>query len=775
MSIVRLGLISGSSCEGSARPVSLLALGALVVGVLCAAVSPSTAAAFAAVSPAPVYSSASGLPDNRVYEQVSPADKNGNNAGAASNGAGEGEGQVLGFGGYARYALAAPDGNGVLFEGSGAMGETAAGYNLFFEAQRSASGWSTRGILPRAQGQSAQGGTLALQPASVDPSADLTHVMFHAHQGLFAPPPNPQCGKKGEEGGELYLGDSNAGFANATWLDRPQTPNPVENCTNTPASGGLVGGTPDFSTVYFTYPGTLLPEDAARVPHANQAWGLYEYSSGGGLREAGVLPDGSLDPFGAVPAASQTGRTVTGNQVSADGSRLFFVSPDPESCVKGNNCAVDPPELYVRENGDKTLLVSQDTLLPKLGGLPASAPGGVSEMFNPTPYTNAGTGVVAPGGPTGSDVFASPDGSQAFFQSEDKLTADAPEGPPGNVSPKTYDFDVNTGSLTYLPGVVGEIETVSADGSSMVFLSPGAVASPAVLELWSAGPGGGTVTPITQLTGQTTRSYPNLNRPPLDVAVARMSTDGSAVVFMTGMSLPGAFNSGTGVEQVYRYDVPANTISCVSCPPVGVAPTSNAELSTLQANEEEPLDGDIGMVDERGVSDDGDRVFFDTADPLVPQDTDGTRDVYEWENGTVYLLSSGRSLSNNYFLDSSENGGDVFFATTDGLVPGDTDGAYDVYDARVPHPGDNPPVAAVPCQGSVCQGPPRVPVPLGAPASATFSGLGSVVPEPVTTPPQTVAKKKTVKCPKGKKLSHGKCVKEKMKAKKAGDKRRVRS
>ena len=89
------------------------------------------------------------------------------------------------------------------------------------------------------------------------------------------------------------------------------------------------------------------------------------------LSEAGVLPDGSLDQFGAVPAASLHGRAITGNQVSADGLRAFFVSPDPASCGNGNDCAVDPPELYVRENGEKTVLVSQDTLLPQVNGLPA--------------------------------------------------------------------------------------------------------------------------------------------------------------------------------------------------------------------------------------------------------------------------------------------------------------------------------------------------------------------------------------------------------------------
>jgi hypothetical protein len=232
-----------------------------------------------------------------------------------------------------------------------------------------------------------------------------------------------------------------------------------------------------------------------------------------------------------------------------------------------------------------------------------------------------------------------------------------------------------------------------------------------------------------------------------------------------------------GSEQIYRYDALANTLGCVSCPPQGVTPTGDASMSSLQASETyEKQTIDLRqMVYARGISSDGDRVFFDTPDPLVPQDTNtnspeveieqGTfakqgRDVYEWENGVVYLISGGKSARNSLYLDSSENGDDVFFATTESLVPGDTDGGFDVYDARVPHPKDNPPTAAVPCEGSVCEGPPRVPSPLAAPASATFSGLGNPTPEAQVVSGPTKTIKKSVKCAKGKRLSHGKCVRK---------------
>jgi len=766
----------------------------ILTGAVCALgdALPAGAGAYATIEGSPIFSTAPGLPDGRVYEQVSPANKNGNEAGA------DDRPNAQNPGGEERYAFAAADGDSVLFEGTGPMGEAATAMNPYFVATKNegAAGWATRAITPAPRQPVPEiGGTLN-KLTYVDPSADLSRVMFKAgDEGTYAllgPETESGSCRTWNGGNEMYLAGSDP-FVPATWLERPEIENPIENCAEGQSAGAPVGGTPDFGIVYFTYPGTLLPEDASRASHAGtgervEAWGFYEDREGA-LREAGVLPDGGLDPFGAVPAASGHARAIEGNQVSTQvspggapaGSRAFFVSPDPASCETNggqNDCAVDPPELYVRENGERTQLVSRDTLLPKAGGLPASAPDGVFEMPNSPPETPRSGG---------SYVFASPDGSQAFFQSEDRLTSSAPEGPPGDTSPKTYDFDLETGTLTYLPNVAGEIIVTDSDGSSFAFVRPGVGGEPAELDLWSAGPGGGSITPVTQLPGGATSGGQHTARNTVYVSVARMSSDGSVLVFATNTILPGGFNSG-GQEEIYRYEASANALGCVSCPPHGVTPTGNVSMSPLQYSEQTKPYPTRGMVDERGISSDGDRIFFDTPDPLVPQDknTGATiqgpegpqpqgRDVYEWENGVVYLISAGKSAFSSYFLDSSENGDDVFFATAEGLVPGDTDGAYDAYDARVPHPGDNPPAAAVPCEGAVCQGPPRVPSPLAAPGSATFSGLGNPAPElsaalvakPKSTPKRAVCKRGYVK-------KHGRCVTTKPKKKARKSDRRGR-
>jgi hypothetical protein len=767
---------------------ALMAVGMVAAVAFMLFVIPSSVWAYATIEGPPTFSSAPGLPDGRVYEQVSPANKNGNQAGATTD-------PYETDGAENKYGYTSPNGDAMLFEGTGAMGESASGANMMFVATKNAgaAGWNTRSLTPAPHALAEDGEILAAEQLQgaftyIDPSRDLSHAMFvPGNVGAEYASLPKYCGYA------LYLTNGDP-FASATWLEQPQIQDSVEDCA-AGAEAAPVGGTPDFSTVYFTYPGTLLSEDAERASHtsaatatpdAGNAWGFYEYS-GGVLREAGLLPNGKLSPFGAVPAGSGHGRARFGNQVSEDGERAFFVSPDPASCEPygENDCTINPPELYVREDGDRTRLVSEDMLLPAEGGQPAAAPDGPSRM--PDETLSAFTRHPED---QGAYVFASADGSQAFFQSKDRLTAAAPEG----TDSKTYDFDLETGVLTYLPGVEGQVLATDKDGSAFAFVRPEEGSSSAELDIWQSGPVGGTVRPVTQLPGLP-RSLGDNKAGVLGsvyISEARMSEDGSVLVFTTATDMSSAFNSG-GFEQVYRYDASSNALGCVSCAPAGIVPNGDVSMSSLQPAEtyEKPVLSAGGVVESRGISANGDRIFFDTPTPLVPQDTDTSapevacnadelcpqgRDVYEWENGVVYLISGGKSPRSSYYLDSSENGDDVFFATAESLVPADTDGGYDVYDARVPQPGDNPPANAVPCEGSVCQGPPREQPPLAPPASATFSGLGNSTPEPAEGTKSVVsanAKPKAKGCPKGKTRKRGSraCAGAKSKKKASGDRR----
>jgi hypothetical protein len=681
----------------------------LVSALACTAVvtvSPATAGAYATVGASSTSASVGGLPDGRVYEQASPANKHGN-------------GTLLGaFGNHKVFGNATADGDAVLYWGEGPLAEHSSSGNALalFVSRRTNSGWITRSAMPRgAPGVSSpeeNNSFFAQIPLWFFPSADLSQLVFSVDGADVGAP--DFLGFKAN----VYLSGSDP-FVEPAWISRPQLV-PFGNTANEDRATVVGGSRENLDPVFFAWDGKLLPQDASRESGSS----LYEYRDGV-LSEAGVLPDGTLSPSGAAPAGAPTNKPdQMGNEVSVDGSRAFFISRDPATDAV--------PQLYVRETAadgsQSTALVSRDELLPKVGGLPASAPDGpalvaTTELLDdaesgPTPQRLGGSPLW---------VFASPDGSHAFFQSEDQLTSDAPEGPPGNTTLKAYDFNTVTGTLEYVPGLVGSIVTVSTDGSSLLFENTST--SPFELDRWVRGPGGGSVTPVAQLPAGPVGCEPVHGGAATVACVgpARMSADGSVVVFATESPIPG-FNDGGKFRQIFRYDAMLNEITCVSCPPAGVSPSGNAVLSSVDynLNESKTIDATNDVVDARGISGDATHVFFDTPDPLVAQDVNGKRDVYEWENGTVFLLSTGTSKQDSLAMDNSESGNDAFFATTSGLVVGDTDGAYDVYDARVPRPGDNPPPSAVPCQGDVCQGSPSVPSLLGLPSSATFSGVGNV-------------------------------------------------
>jgi hypothetical protein len=164
----------------------------------------------------------------------------------------------------------------------------------------------------------------------------------------------------------------------------------------------------------------------------------------------------------------------------------------------------------------------------------------------------------------------------------------------------------------------------------------------------------------------------------------------------------------------------------------------------------------LGVAAPHSISDDGSRVFFESNNALVPGDTNGVMDVYEWErdgtgsceqaNGCIFLLSSGRSPYPSVLVGASASGSDVFIATRQSLVGQDIDSNYDIYDVRVGGGlASQNPTVVVPCGGDACKPLPSPAPVFGSPASAAFSGAGNI-----TTP---VAKAK-VKSKPGKVKRH---------------------
>jgi hypothetical protein len=661
-----------------------------------------------------------GLPDGRVYEEVSPAYKNGNFYGVPLS---------------ETFGLASAEGDAVLYTMTGATGTAYSGMVSEYVSRRTPqTGWQTVSAEPRPLTKEL---SIENSPLMITPSTDFGRFVYMSPAAAVAAEPLHEVSFGTTSSVNIFLSENAA--LEPTWLGEPRIPNP------SPAEGDVHSGfyvvagiSPSLETVYFTYAGTLIPEDGPREPlvraanppghsSVNGPWGFYEWTKGQ-LVSAGVLPNGTVSPYGAVPAAIlDVERQAYGwepqawdfhNEVSEDGSRAFFVSPDPDSG------SPEPPQIYVRK---------------------PSSNGGRASVLVSGSEIEGHEGQPAPDGASFS--FASPDGSQAFFSSIDRLTATAPEG----TEPKEYDYDVDTGSLTYLPGVSRAIAAVSRNGADLLFEVEGQI-DKGQIDIWKRGANGGSVVPVAAGGGE------------VGVRNAHVTADGGVFVFRSEAGIPGFNNTKPESPQIYRYEMSTGELDCISCAPAGMA-SGEARLSynnrerhgfiTVKSN------GGAGdpetTVETRGMSADGERIFFDTTSALVPQDTNGTRDVYEWENGEIYLISSGASTEESQILDSSESGDDVFFATAQGLVPGDRDDSYDIYDARVPRPGDNPPPAAVPCQGSVCQGPPSVPDLLGAPASSTFSGAGNIVVAPETKiKPKPKPKPKHKRKPAKKKKKSGK-------------------
>jgi hypothetical protein len=235
---------------------------------------------------------------------------------------------------------------------------------------------------------------------------------------------------------------------------------------------------------------------------------------------------------------------------------------------------------------------------------------------------------------------------------------------------------------------------------------------------------------------------------------SRSTGDGSVLMFESNAGLTDT--STFGHTEIYRFDLEAETLSCLSCNPVGTS-TGESSIQSFHATiGEEPA---LSRFDVAGnLTAGGRRAFFESTEPLVLRDTDGLRDVYEWEEdglgscrtpgGCVYLISSGTSAHPNYLFAVSSDGQDVFIRTADLLLPAlDPDETPSIYDARVNGGFPPPASAAGECLGEACQPEATAPAELTPP---TFETAGNVAPA------------KSHRCSKAKRrvLSHGKtkCV-----------------
>jgi hypothetical protein len=654
------------------------------------------------------------LPDCRAYEMVSPLDKNGNDVVTSA-----GWTQAAVTGDAAKFTALAPFGDA---PGGSLVSE--------FVARRSAepgtSGWQTHGITPSTAKaptykQLAAGGFFSSYADDLSP--DLTTGIFRPFETLT---PDPLIGGVPNLYLRRDLDKPGPGTYDLLSLC-PACTSPLTYTVDDPSTNLNVftGASADYSHVFFESAFALTagsPDN--RLPK------LYE-SSDQGLRVAGVLPDSACGAPPCVAATSIAGsdRTVAGyglRSVSADGSRVEFMAPNH----------VDPAapgtvtDVYLRVNGQETVQIDK------------------SERT---------IGAAAPHLPSTFQT-ASRDLGYIYFSSDEALTDDA-QGSGSRLYRYSVVPDAQGHHLTFIaPAFDAIVGQASDDGSTVYFmttdrLSPGDPINPG-FNLWINRWRQGTI----KFVATAANKDDNLNGTRDRVRFgqqARVSPDGDTVLLAVSQgaptiagqrgNCPGNNYPDTGhCINLYLWSAQTGHGICLSC-------TSAVETSDA-LDQRQDVRGVMGYNAylAHSLSDDGSRAFFDTSEALVPGDTNGKLDVYEYDAaaGQVHLVSSGQGDDDSHFLDASPSGDDVFFATRDRLTGWDTDENYDVYDARVGG-GLPEPVPATSCAGDACQAAPHAAQDRVTPASSLVSGQGNPTPHRAAQATKPKPKPKPKRCRRG--------------------------
>jgi hypothetical protein len=444
-----------------------------------------------------------------------------------------------------------------------------------------------------------------------------------------------------------------------------------------------MGASVDMSHMVFQTYAQLLPE---ATPNTNN---IYEYADGH-LRLVNVLPDGTVASDAFMGSNARDARPV-----SADGSRVFFTSYGGE--------------LYARVNGSVTVPIS----VSQRAGDPAT-PVSVSPEARAT---------------------VSRDGNVVYFVADAPLTEDAVPG--GATRGDLYRYDFRTGKLTdestsdpAQPAAVQRVNAVSENGEYAYFSARNALTPDAISNapnFYVSHHGG--VKLVAILGG------PEVGGP----FFASTSPSGRYIAFPSSGKLtdgdntnpackndPG-YTGGDGVcIEVYLYDAVTGKLQCVSCDTVDGLPRF-ADIGAINGS----ISGYAATV----VSDEG-QVFFNSDARLVSEDSNGVRDVYEWDGQRASLISPGRGPA-SMLAEVSRDGRDVFFFTEGRLVAQDIDNAFDLYDARVGgglSSQNEPPTGPAPCVGDGCQGGLTPAQELPEVPTAGFAGRGNVAPDGVVKP-----------------------------------------
>jgi hypothetical protein len=662
----------------------------------------------------------------------------------------------------------AQDGGSVAFFSPGEFVGAPAGLSnnangLDYLSSRDSSGWSTVPIMP---------------PDKLAPYVNYHDISPALSTTLALAKPGPSVEAAALEGSEdqFLLHSTDTADTSAAWS---LVGIPLKTLTDRSLSLFYEGGSVDFCHLLFVNSEFETGEEYQLVSEAIGAQlPLYELNAGCHGEVAGVH----------LVAVNQAGKPIspqcnseagifqyetrfanTSNAISNDGSEVFFTT-----CV-GNQF---DHQLFVRLGGAKTIEVSRpvDPHLEVCG-----------EQQIPCPRAaERASANFAGASETGSKVFftttasldsSDQDGGRDLYMAEIGCPVSGSTCSPSSrrVTGMIQVSSAHNGEEAGVEGVV----RMAPDGSRVYFVASGDLLSAGTQETMESE---GRAVPHTgaenfyvydatsrqvAFIGDLCTGYQESGNTEDSRCASKTGSDKSIWSETSGHKIQVAGVNGrylvfatyaqltagdTDVSKdIYRYDAETGSLKRVSIGEEGYASNGNGAFDADIT--EDQIGASVQSKYElksRTISENGSRIIFITTEPLSPAAINHLANVYEWhessdENGRVSLVSGG---SGGYPITDaviSAEGNDVFFVSTQGLVPQDTDGEADIYDARV-HGGFAPePAPREPCSGDECQGP------LTNPAPLLVSGSATQVPEKNTT-----TRPKTSTRPKAKKKAHRK-------------------
>lgn len=650
------------------------------------------------------------LPDCRAYELVSPPYIGGQHLKTAEQ----------------QTASAPPmsaNGEHVLAQDYGGFAEAGnvennnLEYGAIYEFSRTPSGWNAEALEPPASEYPEREFT---DIASRNLNRTLWNLFLPAHSGEELPPPGQVEVHDGVYAIREAVGNGTGRF---TLVGPAAAPGVERRPPGDEEPEGIVGASAELTHILFLEPkagGAAWPGD--ETLEGGQE--LYEYEgSGSDEREpvlVGVSNEASLSAEAAregkphineaAKLVSRCGSTLGGygistvtKAISASGAIVYFTAL--HETTAGQECTTPAVnELYARVNGSETV---------KISGAQAAKFWGASE-----------------------------DGSKVLFTEGESLYE--------------YDFDAPVGArVSLVADPVTGTPVISDDGSRVYFTSPAeltsepngngetaAQASGEKLYVYDAEPGGGAA-----FVGG-------------EAELLQTTRDGQFALLRSPTHFSGT-NDASTVPQLFEYDAETGFVARVSIGQQGAVGyeceathvveegydcdgnATTSEPRPAQSIHELNVDHPFGATSGLSVAADGTVVFTSEA-PLAPGAVVGGENVYEYRAGDVYLIAAGDEslplIEQHRLFGISADGADVFFVSTNSLVPQDMDTQSSWYDAR--EEGGFPGLASLSaCSGEACQGAPSTPpgLPVAGGSAVTPAGGNALPPALAKSKPKSAA------------------------------------